>query len=278
VPMQAGITYRINLSPSRSCATEAVYAPHAQSFSDHAVLTRSCGGYATYTPGPGRGGTYTVRVAAIPDTEPIVSYHLQVAAAEADDQGPGILLSGDETQRGSVSGRGVDDVDLYHFVVHDPSLVKVDLESAAALALRLTTLTGKPVAAGASIVQRLRPGTYLAQVSAPGRTAGGYSLSVLVRVVTQTTLTAAKVKLGLGEPVALQTATTPAPGGGRVGLRLDYDDPLAGWVFRKLWFVAAGGSVTFTPPAVGLWRVTASFYGTRHASPSHSKTIEINVR
>jgi hypothetical protein len=144
--------------------------------------------------------------------------------------------------------------------------------------LRLTTLTGKPVASGSTIVAQLPPGTYLAQVAAPGRAAGRYALSVLVRVVTKTTLTSARAKLALGESVTLQTKTTPAPGGGRVGLRLDYDDPLAGWVFRKLWFVAPGGKLTFTPPTVGLWRVSASFYGTRGASPSHSKTIEIDVR
>ena len=162
--------------------------------------------------------------------------------------------------------------------MHDPSVVKLSLQSAAALSLRLTSLTGKPIGAGSTIVEPLRPGTYLAQVSAPGRAAGRYSLSVLVRVVTRTTLTPPNAKLSLGESVALQTATTPAPAGGRVGLRLDYDDPLSGWVFRKLWFVAPGGSVTFTPPAVGLWRVTASFYGTRSASPSHSKTVQIDVR
>ena len=95
---------------------------------------------------------------------------------------------------------------------------------------------------------------------------------------TRTTLTLANTKLALGESVALQTATAPVPTGGRIGLRLDYDDPLSGWVFRKLWFAAPGGSVTFTPPSVGLWRVTASFYGTRTASPSHSKTAQIDVR
>jgi hypothetical protein len=278
VPMSAGVTYRINLSPARGCASEALYAPGVQSFGDRAILTRSCGGYATYTPGPGRSGTYTIRIAAIPDTDRIVPYHLQVAAAEPDDEGPGLLVSGDETRRGSVSGRGVDAVDLYHFVVHDPSLVKLDLQSATALSLRLMTLTGTPIAAGATIVQHLHPGTYLAQVSAPGRAAGTYALSVLVRVVTKTTLEAAGSKLALGGSVVLQTATTPTPDGGRVGLRLDYDDPLAGWVFRKLWFVAPGGSITFTPPAVGHWRVTASFYGTRHASPSHSKPLQIDVR
>jgi Tol biopolymer transport system component len=278
VKMESGVTYRINYSTAHGCATEALYAPHAQSFADHAILTRACGGYATYTPGPGRSGTYTIRVAAVPNTEPIVSYHLQVASAEQDDQGPGLLMSGDETRRGSVSGRSVDDVDLFHFVVHDPSVVKLSLQSAAALSLRLTSLTGKQIAAGATIVERLRPGTYLAQVSAPGRAAGAYALSVLVRVVTKTTLTLASTKLSLGDSVALQTATAPAPAGGRVGLRLDYDDPLSGWVFRKLWFVAPGGGVTFTPPTVGLWRVTASFYGTRNASPSHSKTVEVDVR
>lgn len=80
-----------------------------------------------------------------------------------------------------------------------------------------------------------------------------------------------------GRAVMLHSDTTPAPSGGRVRLRLDYQDPLSGWVFRRTWDTDPGGSITFTPPAVGLWRVRASFYGTRASSPSGSREVTIRV-
>ena len=117
-------------------------------------------------------------------------------------------------------------------------------------------------------------------VTAPGRVGGTYTLALLVRLVTKTTLTAdgkAKVTVPVGRPVALQATTTPAPGGGTVRLVLEYQDPLAGWVYRQSWNVAPGSSVTFAPPAVGAWRVRASFFGTRGASPSASQLSTINA-
>ena len=76
-----------------------------------------------------------------------------------------------------------------------------------------------------------------------------------------------QVTIPVGESVLLQTATTPAPTGGQVVIRLDYEDPLAGWVFRKLWEVTPEASVTFTPPSVGPWRVIASFRGDATLEP-----------
>jgi Tol biopolymer transport system component len=283
--MSAGVTYRINLQPRGGCASESLYGPGLHAFAGARTLVyRTCGGYFTYTPGPGRGGTYTVLVSARPGTDAIVAYRLQAAPAGPDDQGPGIAVANGATVAGSVSSRSLDVVDLYHFDVAERSIVRIGLESTAGLALALETLQGKELdraVGGADLVETLAPGTYLIAVSAPPRAAGGYRLSLLERVVTKTTLkvgTSSSVTIPLGQSVVLQSATTPPPDGGHVVLRLDYEDPLAGWVFRQLWTVGPQGSVTFTPPAVGVWRVAASFSGTRTASPSHSEYVTVDVR
>jgi hypothetical protein len=57
-------------------------------------------------------------------------------------------------------------------------------------------------------------------------------------------------------------------------------DPLAGWLFHETFrpAVRAGRTaLSFQPPAVGRWRVTGSFKGTRRASPSEGGTARVNV-
>jgi dipeptidyl aminopeptidase/acylaminoacyl peptidase len=284
VQLTAGVTYRFNLTPSHGCAGVALYAPGMRSFKGaRPLVTENCGGYFTYTPGPNKSGTYTVRVTAQPNTDAIVTYRLQSAPARPDDQGPGITLVDGQTRTGSVSGRGLDVVDLYRFQVLHPSVVRLGLDSGASLSLALTSLSGSEIAqaqAGTELVKTLEPATYLVAVKASGRTAGSYRLNLLVRAVTKTTITvgtARKVTIPVGQSVVLKTATTPAPAGGQVAIRLDYEDPLAGWVFRKLWQVAPEASVTFTPPSVGTWRVIASFRGTRFSNPSRAEYTTIVV-
>ena len=54
VKMEPGITYRINLSPRKGCASIGVYPPATRSFgSSRRVIFRECGGYFTLTPRPG---------------------------------------------------------------------------------------------------------------------------------------------------------------------------------------------------------------------------------
>jgi Tol biopolymer transport system component len=86
--MTAGVTYRFNLQPRGGCASAALYPPGTRAFAGtRSLVSRACGGYFTYTPGPGRDGTYTVLVSARPGTETIVPYRLAAAPAEPDDQG-----------------------------------------------------------------------------------------------------------------------------------------------------------------------------------------------
>ena len=62
--MNAGTTYKINLAPDRGqCIAYSLFPPGTSSFEGGgAVLRRECGGYATYTPGPRKGGRYSLFV------------------------------------------------------------------------------------------------------------------------------------------------------------------------------------------------------------------------
>jgi WD40 repeat protein len=283
--MEPGITYRVNLSPRKGCVSIGVYPPATRSFgSGRRVVFRACGGYFTVTPGPDRGGTYSLLVSAPRGTEAVVGYHLRAAAAQPDDQGPGVPLSSDARVSGSLSGTSIDVVDLYRFDVSKRSTVQAALASSAGIQLALTRLDGRRIAdatPGSTLRETLERGTYLLAVSAPGRIGGRYTLALLVRVVTKTTLTAdgkARVTVPVGDTVVLRTETTPTPGGGTARLVLEYQDPLAGWVYRQSWDVIPGSSVRFTPPAVGAWRVRATFFGTRGFSPSASRLVYVDAR
>jgi len=211
----------------------------------------------------------------------VLALSLDADQPEPDDQGPGILLGSDARVSGSLFASGIDVVDLYRFDVSKLSTVEVELTSSAGLSLALTGIDGASISqaeAGSVLSKTLTHGTYLLAVTAPHRVGGKYTLALLVRLVTKTTLTAdgkLRVTVPVGRSVVLQTDTSPAPGGGNVRVVLDYQDPLAGWVFRRLWTVAPGSSVTSAPPAVGAWQVRASFFGTRGASPSQSQLVTV---
>ena len=172
---------------------------------------------------------------------------------------------------------------LYRFDVGRLSTVQAALASSAGIKLALTRLDGTRIAdttPGSTLRETLKQGTYLLAVSAPGRVGGDYTLALLVRVVTKTTLTAngrARVTVPVGDTVVLQTETTPTPAGGTARLVLEYQDPLAGWVYRQSWDVSPGSSVQFAPPAVGAWRIRATFFGTRGSSPSASHLVYLDA-
>ena len=254
--MEPGITYRINLSPRKGCASIGVYPPGTRSFgAGRRVVFRECGGYFTADSRawprrhlqPARLGTaWHRRRRWIPPSGSNSAAGRPRARRPAEQRREGL---------GSLSGEGIDVVDLYRFDVAKLSTVHAALTSGAGLQFALTQLDGSRIAdatPGGTLRETLKEGTYLLAVSAQGRTGGSYSLSLLVRVVTKTTLTAdgkAKVTVPVGNTVVLRTATTPTPGGGTVRLVLEYQDPLAGWVYRRSWDVSPGSSVQFTPPA-----------------------------
>jgi TolB protein len=282
VKLHAGITYRVNLYVPRGCAAVTLYAAGTRSFASGRQLAgQRCGGYFTFTPGPSGTGTYSLLVTPSGAGEAAVRYHLQVAPAGPDDQGPGVLLPNHTTRSGRVSARGIDVVDLYRFDIARRSVVRLGFSGSPSISLVLSKLGGGSFGTAAGSTSHvLTRGTYLVKVSAAARGGGSYRLGLLARVVTKTAVKAngkRSVTVRLGQSVALDTTTAPAPGGGTTRLRLDYDDPLSGWVFRHVWKVVPGSGVAFTPPAVGLWRITASFSGTRDSSPSGSRVVLVRV-
>ena len=67
---------------------------------------------------------------------------------------------------------------------------------------------------------------------------------------------------------------------GRATMLVERFDPIAGWLFDARFRPrVSGGSATvsFRPPRVGRWRVTAAFDGTRIASPSEGGTATFRV-
>jgi hypothetical protein len=121
-----------------------------------------------------------------------------------------------------------------------------------------------------TLVHQLQPGRYYAVVSTRGASVGNYTLIRQSRTITSTSVSFSSSKAPAGRALSVEVKLSPAVSG-PVTLDIERFDPVFGWqFFRQLnTSVSAGGaSVPFTPPAVGRWRVNASYGGSRTASPS----------
>jgi hypothetical protein len=276
-----GTTYLIAFS-SRACATVAVRPPRVHDRTKAPLLRLRCRDFTAFTPGPGQGGRYTFDVvsADVPKRQP---YRLRVARAGVDDLGVGIELANGATARGRLAPRGADLVDIYHFDVPRTSDVTLGFSqrSGAFELVLLTDSGGRLKSSDVTIRTRLRPGRYVAAVRGRVGEAGGpYSLSLLLRDVTGTTLTAggaSSTQTTPGTTIVFSPSVSPPPRGGLVLLRIDRFDPLTGWHFHRLVRLAVGQSYSWTPPALGRWRASASFLGTSTSSPSRSGYVFVNV-
>jgi hypothetical protein len=286
--MKAGVEYRFNLSPARGrCISVGLYRPGTRSFANaRPVHLQQCGGYFTYTPGAGGGGRYTLLVTASDRRPGRQRYHLQAAVAGPDDTAPGLLLRNLETRRGTLSGTRIDVVDLYRFRVSVRADVTLTLRGPSGFRLAFLGENGRrlsyPEGPGPQTV-RLRPGTYFAVVRAGSGARGGYRLSLLERGITTTTVLAngsSRATVGAGASVAL-TVAVDFSSAGAVRLEVDRFDPLTGWHFYRLYRLRLGSNgrtgISWRPPNIGHWRATASFGGTRTASPSSSRPAHIVV-
>jgi len=103
-----------------------------------------------------------------------------------------------------------------------------------------------------------------------GRTGGSYRLSLVIRQVTKTTISASSGEVSLGSSVTFAIGIAPSPDGGVVEVEIDRYDTLAGWHFHHSIRVHAGAGFSWTPPAAGRWRVRVSYLGTIRCSPSRS--------
>jgi hypothetical protein len=286
--MKAGVEYRINLSPARGrCITLGLFGPGTRSFAGASPLhLLPCGGYFTYTPGFGGTGRYSLLVTASDQRPGRQRYHLQAALAGRDDMAPGLPLRNLQTRRGTISGTRIDVVDLYRFHVSGRADAMLTLRGPGSARLLLLGENGHRLNSSdgpGTLTSRLGRGTYFVAVRAESGAHGRYRLSLLERTITTTSVLAngqPSATVGAGASVAITVAVAFSPAGG-VRLQLDRFDPLSGWHFYRLYrlHLGASGRVSFSwrPPAIGHWRVHASFGGTRTASPSDGCTARIVV-
>ncbi len=270
--MSPGTTYRIALA-SRPCVAMSLRQK------GKALKELSCSGYSTFTPGPDGGGKYVFELVA-PAGPGSASYRLRVAKASEDDVGVGSELKSLAVVHGSLAPASVDVVDVYHFDVPERSDVRLRLGTSADYGLVLLSDSGSRVSgSGKQIRRQLDRGRYVVAVRGEiGLPATTYTLGLVIRRLTATTLKASATEVPPGAAVTLTLATTPAPDAGVVKLQVDRFDPLAGWVFSRMIEVRVGtGSITWVPPALGRWRARATFMGTVTFSPSRSDYVYLLV-
>jgi hypothetical protein len=290
--MRAGTTYRVNIVPvgaaddgGPTCRARLdLFAPGTRSFSAAPVRTLGCDAYVLFTPGRGEGGLYVLRVSAPSSARGPQRFHLQVAPADASDTAPGLPLANHARVRGALHASGVDRVDLYRFTVTRRSQLELALSGTdRALRLRLRDDRGRSIASGAGeIARQVRPGRYFVSVTAP---AGVDTRYVLLR--SSRTITAARVTISgsarangrLGQTLTVGVRVGPAVAG-RARVTVQRLDPEFGWQYvRTVDVRVAGGQGSFglRPPAVGRFRVSAQYLGTRDSAPSRSGFAQVLV-
>jgi hypothetical protein len=132
------------------------------------------------------------------------------------------------------------------------------------------------------LTSRLRPGRYFIAVRARDGAHGGYVLSRLARVITQSRMLVdgrRSTTSAPGETVQLALEVKP-DASGRATLLVERFDPLVGWLFHSRHHSRVSGTaetVAFRPPFVGHWRVTGEYDGTRTTSPSSGGTARFSV-
>jgi hypothetical protein len=209
-------------------------------------------------------------------------YRVSVGLAGPDDMAPGIRLPNDVRMRGHLQGNRLDAIDLYRFTIARPSLLRISLRTGRDFELRLMTESGHRMATGTEIERRMHPGRYFVAVRAIDGAAGRYALRRLARTITHSRMLvdgARSATVGPGQGVTLDLAVSPAVAG-RAALLIERFDPLAGWLFfssPRPAVVAGHGRLRFVPPAVGRWRVSGDYLGTRTAAPSPGGTVRVNV-
>jgi hypothetical protein len=263
VTMRPGITYRIGFSAA-GCAAVTLRARHRL---ERPLASLSCRGYTTFTPGPDGAGSYVLEVVAGSESR-TQAYRLLFAPAAPDDLGVGVSLRNRVRTSGFLAPGQLDVRDLYHFDVERRS--DVSLAVSGSLRFQLLRDDGRRHGSFTRMRRTLAPGRYVVAVTAAfGDPTVRYSLELLIREITSTTLRLESPTVEPGTPVLLQP-TVSAVTGGRVEIQIDRFDPLTGWHFNRMLRLPAGGTISWTPPAEGRWRLRAAFTGTVAASPSRS--------
>jgi hypothetical protein len=289
--MNAGTTYKINLAPDRGqCIAYSLFPPGTSSFEGGgAVLRRECGGYATYTPGPRKGGRYSIFVQTRGTRAGRQPYRLQVATAGPEDIGPGAPLDNQQTRTGSLNASRISVVNFFHFDVALSSDVTLRMRDTGRFELLLLSETGHRIDCDCGGTRRaymrrgLKPGQYFAVVRAVTGSRGSYRVSLLVRAITQTqTLVGGSRSATLtpGLTASVEVHVTPAAAG-QVSVYIERFLPLDGWVFSRRVILQTGSDgvarLSWRAPTLGRWRMRSFFRGTVTASPSSSGYLVLTV-
>jgi hypothetical protein len=281
IVMRSGVSYLINLANRThgGCVSGKLFAPGTRSFeAGSPLLSIRCGGYRLFTPGPGAGGRYSIEITPRVSRAGIQRFHLQLARAGVAETAPGLALGNYAHARGRLDGGGIAVLRLYRLDVTSHSNLTLRLHAAesAEMNLQLRDEHGRVIecqcgGSGPQILQhQLRPGRYYAVVAVRGVSAGSFELVRESRTITATALSFPPGRAAPSRALAIAVTVTPASSGA-VTLEVERFDPVFGWQFyTQLHGFVSGGhaSVAFTPPALGRWRVRASFAGSRVASPS----------
>jgi hypothetical protein len=276
VVLRPGVTYRFNLY-SGACTPLLLYRPGVRSFENSSpVRGNSCGGYLAFTPDADAGGRYSL-VAVAPRGRRPTDYHLEAGRAGSDDIAPGRFIRNYARVGGSLDARHLDVVDLYRFDVTRRSDLDLRLTTDSDFTVTVIRAGGRRIATGQGLLTlRVPRGRYFALVRARRGASGRYRLRRISRTITHTRPTVNGRRgdtVAPGSTVTLGAKITPGARG-RVVLRLERFDPVLGWQFAHRFRVRSSSSgvasVAYHPPAVGRYRVSAKFLGTRAASPSGS--------
>ncbi len=279
--LHAGVSYLINLANETKggCVGGALFAPGVSSFEGASARLRvDCGGYRLFTPGIGKGGLYSFEVTPSPSIKGEQRFHLQVAPANATQTAPGLALGNYGRVSGRLEGTGIEVLRLYRMEVtsHSNLTLRLSAPASAEFSLQLRDQNGDVLECSCSgsgsqkLQQQLRKGRYYAVVSVRNHTSGDFTLTRESRTITATKISFGAEHGTAGQAIPIEVRVSPGASG-PVKVEVQRFDPVFGWQFyRELEAQVSEGSaaIPFTPPAVGNWRASASYTGSRVASPS----------
>ncbi len=280
--LTAGTIYKINLvKPSQGCMRLSIFGPGTSSFGAAPLAGLSCAGYRLFA--PRLSGRWSFLISADPNNPGSQLYALHVRPASADETTPGIFLPNFARVKSFLRGNVIDDVRLFRFDVTQRSDLELFLQAAfnAPFDLKLLDDRGHYIqcncgSTGEETIRRqVPPGRYFAVVQAEDFGWGPFTLYRQSRLITHVTVAIDGTHHGEVQPgtsIQITSNVTPAVDG-PVTIEVDSFDPVEGWQFYRYYHVQAVHGVAqmpFTAPHLGRWRATASFDGTRSASPATS--------
>jgi hypothetical protein len=290
--LAAGTPYQFNLVHGVSnCQSLELFPPGTSNFdAGTPVLSRRCGGYAVYTPAPGDGGRYFIRITADRGDREEQPYRLLAGRAGRDDIAPGVRLRNHIHRKGSVNGASLDVQDVYRFSVVRRSKLDLNLAGRPGHELQLVLRKGggKLISCACNpdsdqaISLRIPPGRYYVAVRSVDQQLTRYVLTRKSRTITATSTSVnGRSRVTVPPHQAVTIGVTVRPGAvGKALVNIEHFDPFEGWLpyrQRRVTVSAGQGSLQWQPPTVGRWRVRTDYLGTRNFAPSGSDYAHILV-